>query len=58
LYNLVSDVAESTNLATEYPEIVATLLAAAHEFDGRLQADKREQVWLEPAAIPDALPTE
>ena len=58
LYNLATDIAETTDLAAEHPDVVAALLAAAHEFDDRLQADKRDQVWLETMAIPDALPAE
>ncbi|MBT4819401.1 MAG: hypothetical protein HON70_27080, partial [Lentisphaerae bacterium] len=52
LYDLSADIGETDDLATAHPEIVRDLLQAAREFDCGMQDDRREQVWLEPAAIP------
>ncbi|HUR60438.1 MAG TPA: sulfatase [Opitutaceae bacterium] len=41
LYDLGSDPGEALNVATQHPEIVARLTAAAREFDAALQRDKR-----------------
>jgi len=55
LYNLDNDIGETTNVAEQNPELVESLLAEARQFDRTLQADKREQVWLELPSPPVAL---
>ncbi len=46
LFDLHADISESRNLASERPDIVEKLTAVAHEFDARLQEDKRPPVYL------------
>ncbi len=54
LYNLDTDIGETTDLAAERPDVVRSLIQEARQFDAGMQEDKRDQVWLEPAAIPGA----
>ncbi|MBI4625706.1 MAG: sulfatase-like hydrolase/transferase, partial [Verrucomicrobia bacterium] len=41
LYDLGSDVGETSNVAKQHPEIVARLTRRLHEFDAELQRDRR-----------------
>jgi len=56
LYNLATDIGETTDLADTHPDIVAALREEALAFDAALQENRREQVWLEPAAVPSVKP--
>ena len=47
LYDLDADLAETTNLASERPEIVERLRAIARRFDASMQQDRRRPVYLD-----------
>ena len=50
LYDLSKDIGEKVDLADKRPEVVRKLERLAREFDRKLQADKREPVFLEAGA--------
>ncbi|MBL9212226.1 MAG: sulfatase-like hydrolase/transferase, partial [Opitutaceae bacterium] len=53
LYDLESDLGETTNLAAQHPEVVARLTAVVREFDTALQHNKRP-LQIEPGPPPPA----
>jgi arylsulfatase A len=48
LYDLDADLGETRDLAAEHPHVVKRLAKEAHEFDRRLQKDKRPETVLPP----------
>lgn len=46
LYDLETDIGETTDVSDEQPEVVARLSVLARDFDARMQREKRQPVYL------------